>query len=653
MIKNVNFIPASGSAILYSQASELSQGMDWSLAASGTPKDVSIDDQKPLFIKVTGSNSGSYTDETLDKLNIFLNADASVGVPTIYATRTEAIFDISDRVSDLTTVRTPSGLFDNTGNAAKLDLKNAYVGGYGSMPYSDVVLSAKASQIIYIKASDGYTLDGVDPVISFKVIAGQDPVVLTSYDDEQKVLSISIDTSKTSNIGTDFNISLEAKQIKKPDSGGDGMSAYKHGVYVEEVATSVQPASDSDSALPFVVGTALYLDGNKIQDGDMPKPVVISSYNDFVSRFCSKETGEVDPQATAISKSGFHNLTLVSFADFWFNQMGRGRCVFCGVKELSKATGAEAQQKQEQAQVALIVAALDAIKDVYPLYRLTPTIIACPLFNTLTEVQNKMKALCAQYGGQWKAVGVYDIPCRLDPNGVLVSVKPIESVDAVAAAKAPVDVNAYVGYPYGGVGAKRYDASTIAVACMARVDAENGNYPYVSPSNKQCGLDGAYLMSSDGAESVVALTREGANASLNANGVFTFRNSASGWILWGNNTSCYPTNTDVKDNLLSIRRTFQYVEMDFMRFLESKIDQPLNKRQLDGILNSYNQRLKGFVGVGAVNAASIALDDERNTTAQLLQGAVYFRLMIAPPPPMQVVTGVFEFDVSGFESSLA
>lgn len=653
MIRSVTFQPYTGGRFFYSQADELSAGMEWTPVATGAVAIISIDDQKPLFVRLTGSASDSWSIEFLDELKIYLNDDASEGVPALYATRTEAIFDISDKLTDLEKVRTITNPFSRAGNAAKLELKNAYVGGYGTMPYWDVVVSARASQIIYIKALDGYSLDGVEPVISYSVVSGEDPVVLTSYDDEQKVLSISVDSTKTTNIGTAFRISLEAKQIKKPDSGGDGTGAYKHGVYVEEVATSVQPASDSDSALPYVVGTALYLDGEKVQDSDAPKPVVISSYNDFVSRFCSKATGEVDPDATAVSKSGFHDMTLVSFADFWFNQMGRGRCVFCGVKALSKATGTEAQQKQEQAQVALLVAALDAIKDVYPMYRLTPTIIACPLFNTLTEVQNKMKALCAQYGGQWNAVGVYDIPCRLDPNGVLVSVKPIESVDAVAAVKAPVDINAYVGYPYGGIGSKRYDASTIAAACMARVDAENGNYPYVSPSNKQCGLDGAYVQASDGSESVVALTREGANASLNANGVFTFRNSAAGWILWGNNTSCYPTSTDVKDNLLPIRRTFQYIEMDFMRFLESKIDQPLNKRQLDGILNSYNQRLKGFIGVGAVNSASIALDDERNTTARLLQGAVYFRLMIAPPPPMQVVTGVFEFDVSGFESSLA
>ena len=68
---------------------------------------------------------------------------------------------------------------------------------------------------------------------------------------------------------------------------------------------------------------------------------------------------------------------------------------------------------------------------------------------------------------------------------------------------------------------------------------------------------------------------------------------------------------------------------------------------------SFNQILASLQGFGALNAASVSLDDERNTTEQLIRGVVYFRIRIAPPPPMQEINGVFEFDVQGFEASLA
>ena len=80
---------------------------------------------------------------------------------------------------------------------------------------------------------------------------------------------------------------------------------------------------------------------------------------------------------------------------------------------------------------------------------------------------------------------------------------------------------------------------------------------------------------------------------------------------------------------------------------------PLNLRQLEGVVKSFNQILAGWVGFGALNAGSVELDKELNTTASLLAGTVYVRIRIAPPPAMVVIEGVLEYDVQGFERSLA
>ena len=98
---------------------------------------------------------------------------------------------------------------------------------------------------------------------------------------------------------------------------------------------------------------------------------------------------------------------------------------------------------------------------------------------------------------------------------------------------------------------------------------------------------------------------------------------------------------------------FNYVQNTFQLFSQPRIDNPLNRRQLEGVVNSFNQILASLQGFGALNAASVSIDDERNTTEQLIRGVVYFRIRIAPPPPMQEINGVFEFDVQGFEASLA
>jgi hypothetical protein len=154
-------------------------------------------------------------------------------------------------------------------------------------------------------------------------------------------------------------------------------------------------------------------------------------------------------------------------------------------------------------------------------------------------------------------------------------------------------------------------------------------------------------------EHPVFLNRDDVNTKLDGNGIVSALNTASGWVIWGNNTTAYPGSSDVKDYLIPIRRMFNYVQNFFQVFASARIDNPLNRRQLEGVVNSFNQVLASLQGFGALNSAAIELDDERNTTEQLITGVVYFRIRIAPPPPTKEIHGVFEYDVEGFEASIA
>ena len=163
----------------------------------------------------------------------------------------------------------------------------------------------------------------------------------------------------------------------------------------------------------------------------------------------------------------------------------------------------------------------------------------------------------------------------------------------------------------------------------------------------------APVSSSSGGAQPVFMNRDDVNTKLDGNGIVSALNTASGWVIWGNNTTAYPGSSDVKDYLISVRRMFNYVQNSFQVFASTRIDNPLNRRQLEGVVNSFNQVLASLQGFGALNSAAIELDDERNTTEQLIAGVVYFRIRIAPPPPMKEIHGVFEYDVEGFEASIA
>ena len=199
-----------------------------------------------------------------------------------------------------------------------------------------------------------------------------------------------------------------------------------------------------------------------------------------------------------------------------------------------------------------------------------------------------------------------------------------------------------------------YPGATLAIKEQSAVDV----YLCVKDGDIPTGADVTLAYYEPGAaltytENPLYQSRDEVNTYLGANGVIGALNTADGWVLWGNNTTAFPGNTDVKDNMLSIRRMFNFTQNAFQLFAQPRIDDPLNRRQLEGVVNAFNQILASYQGAGSLNAASVAIDDERNTQEQLIRGVIYFRIKIAPPPPMQEINGVFEFDVQGFEASLA
>lgn len=402
---------------------------------------------------------------------------------------------------------------------------------------------------------------------------------------------------------------------------------YKHGVYASEIATSISPAGPSESALPFVVGTA--------SDGDDFEPKLISSWDEY------KDAYGYDGDWAGWDAAGFVSRSLESFAYYWFNIMGRGRAILVKVPDDEETSDVSDDD---------LITAINLIDSVYSRFAVVPTLLLCPYYNTRATVRAVMISRAESFGGKWDCLALVDIP-----STTITGIAAITDSSNIAAwKKTNIGSNSHVAafWPSVGVGDKRFDLSTVCAAVMARTDAQNGDYPYVSPSNKQAGIDGAYVFTGYDSETPIYMTEQKVNDDLNANGVVGVVNSAAGWVIWGNNTTIYPTSTDVKDSQIPIRRMFSFVKNMFLQFCAGRVDLPLNKRQLDGIINSFNQQLQGLKGMGAVNSASVRLADN-NTALSLLDGFVYIHILISPPPPMRVIEGVVEYDVTGFVESLA
>ena len=75
-----------------------------------------------------------------------------------------------------------------------------------------------------------------------------------------------------------------------------------------------------------------------------------------------------------------------------------------------------------------------------------------------------------------------------------------------------------------------------------------------------------------------ALNKDGINTAINMNG----------WRAWGNRTACYPGNTDIKDCFIPCRRMYNWWANQFILSYFAKVDNPLNKRLIESIVDSEN-----------------------------------------------------------------
>ena len=98
------------------------------------------------------------------------------------------------------------------------------------------------------------------------------------------------------------------------------MAIYQHGVYIQEIATSVQPSVDSPSCLPFVIG--LTFDNNTNSN----KPILCNSWDEYTKTFAPIDTNRENVNGNS---SNFSSLD--DFARVWFAKSGCGSAIFYNI----------------------------------------------------------------------------------------------------------------------------------------------------------------------------------------------------------------------------------------------------------------------------------------------------------------------------------
>ena len=279
------------------------------------------------------------------------------------------------------------------------------------------------------------------------------------------------------------------------------------------------------------------------------------------------------------------------------------------------------------------VSGLELVEYIYPRLGVLPGIIIAPKFSTNSAVAAVMKAKAKLVNETFKATAIADI----DTEEALSYTQAAE----VKAKRNLADTSLMVCYPKVSLGGVQYHLSTQMAALMNQVDAGNGGIPYVSPSNHNLQADST--VRKDGTEIYMSLPQ--ANY-LNGNGIVTGLNFAGSFKLWGNRTSAYPHDSDIKNNFIPIRRVFNYISNSLIISFWSRIDNPLNRRLIESIVTSANIWLDSLTAAGVILGGRVEFTSEDNTTADLMNGIIHFHLYLTPPPPAKEISFIQEFDTN-------
>lgn len=269
-----------------------------------------------------------------------------------------------------------------------------------------------------------------------------------------------------------------------------------------------------------------------------------------------------------------------------------------------------------------------------------PDMIVAPGWSETASVAAVMASKAAAINGLFRAKAIVDIPCG-SGDAVVYS-----AVVAKKNSLAMTDLNQIVCWPQVKLGDHQYHMSTRIAGLIASVDTEFGA-PHHSPSNNPLKADALVLAS--GAE--VLLTKAQADI-LNAGGVMTGLNFMGGYVAWGNYTACYPTNTDVKDFMISVSRTFDWVANTLITTFWGYLDTPMTRRLIDTILDTCNIWLNGLKGADIILGGRCEMIESENPVTNLMQGIVKLHIYLTPPSPAQEIDFTLEYDASYLTAAL-
>ena len=285
---------------------------------------------------------------------------------------------------------------------------------------------------------------------------------------------------------------------------------------------------------------------------------------------------------------------------------------------------------------------LELVRQVYPLFGLTPGLITSPGYSKDPVVASVMAAKCLKINGVFTCECIVDLDSTEDGATKYTDIKTVkEHSGLISEHMEPV-------WPKVRIGDEVYYYSAVYAALIAYMDAGNDDVPNLYASNKALPITGLCLDDEDDSE--IVIDQEQANV-INSFGVVTALNF-NGFRSWGNNSAAYPMTTDPKDRWFCCRRFFSWWGNSFILSYFQKVDDPADPRLIQSICDAENIRGNSYVAQGKCAGARITYSEDENPITDILNGKIQFHQYLAPYTPAEDILNVLEFDPTMLEAAL-
>ena len=288
---------------------------------------------------------------------------------------------------------------------------------------------------------------------------------------------------------------------------------------------------------------------------------------------------------------------------------------------------------------------LSSIALLYPEQFAVCNLIAAPGWSQSPAVYNAMLTASQKINGHWDAFVVADLPL-VDSSA--------QAVDTITKAIAWKKNNAFTGerskvyWPQGidNLG-NIYHLSTLAVVELMRADFSHNSVPMETCGNKAIPIIKQYF----GANATNRGFSQQEGKELTQNGISTAVAWGGEWVLWGDHTAAYTYGADVDPRAIFdvSMRMLMHITNDFQREWSPRIDEPMTRALKDEIINREQEKLDGYVSVGALlGEPQIVFLESENSTTDIMNGDFRWDIAVTPTPPLKSASVYVAYTDAGF-----